>query len=54
VIASLMKYDAKQVQAVEMIGSDGENPIIDFLRIRQAAGLMQCQSFAEYRSNCPR
>jgi hypothetical protein len=46
-IASLMTYNAEQVQAVEMIGSDGKNAIVDFLRIRQAAGLMQCQSFAE-------
>jgi len=33
VIATLMKYDAEQVEAVEMIGPDGKNAIIDSLRI---------------------
>jgi hypothetical protein len=44
VIAALVKNDAEQVQAVEMVGPGG-----DSFRVRQSAGLMQRQSFSKQR-----
>jgi hypothetical protein len=47
VIATLIENDAEQVQAVEMVGPDRKNLIVDSFRIRQSAGLMQRQSVSK-------
>jgi hypothetical protein len=47
VIAALIENNAEQVQAVEMVGPDRKNLIVDFFRIRQSAGLMQRQSISK-------
>ena len=46
-LAALMRDDAEQMQAVEMIGRRFEHALINLFRIRQPAGLMQCERMRE-------
>jgi hypothetical protein len=46
-IAALMKNDAEQVQAVEMVGLRRQNLIVSLFRLRQPAGLMQRERFGQ-------
>jgi hypothetical protein len=48
-IAALMKYEAEQVPAVELIRIDGKDSAINFFRLGQSPGLMQRQSLRQQR-----
>jgi len=50
-IAALMKYEAEQVPAVELIRIDGKDLAIDFFRLGQSPGLVQRQCLRQQRGH---